>query len=188
MADGFRTKEFVVQMKIKNSDGIFKPQTGNESRPSLSIKKNMLYVIGTILLIVIGVVALKFNPTNALQASSTNSEEVQIVKLSVQGGQYVLEPSELKKGILTRMEADLSKMPGCSKSIVIPAFGVSKTFTSGSNMVEFTPDKAGTFNMACSMNMYHGTFTVLESDGTKSSNIGTSLNSEGMCSKGGCGG
>lgn len=121
---------------------------------------------------------------------SINSDgEVQIVKLSVVGGTYVMSPSEIKQGIPVRIEADLSKMPGCSKSIVISAFNVRKTFTSQDNTVEFTPDKAGTFNIACSMNMYKGTFFVLENDGSKSSYVDTSAPSSGTCgaSGGGCG-
>ncbi|MEK6832472.1 MAG: cupredoxin domain-containing protein [Nanoarchaeota archaeon] len=115
--------------------------------------------------------------------------EVQIIKLSVQGSNYVMNPSEVKKGIPVRIEADMSKMPGCSKSIVISSFNIRKTVTSADNTIEFTPDKAGTFNIACSMNMYRGTFTVLESDGSKSAYVDTSAPSGGSCgaSGGGCG-
>ncbi len=123
---------------------------------------------------------------------SNNQVEVQVVKLSVQGGTYILNPSTIKKGIPVRIEADLSKMPGCSKSINIPAFNVRKNFNSGDNVVEFTPDKAGTFNIACSMNMYQGTFTVLENDGTKSTYVEQKSTSGGSCGAGGggcgCGG
>ncbi len=114
--------------------------------------------------------------------------EVQVVKLSVEGGKYIMNPSELKKGIPVRIEADMSKMPGCSKSIVISSFNVRKTFTSTDNAVEFTPDKAGTFNIACSMNMYRGTFTVLENDGSKSNYVDTSAPSGGTCGGSGGGG
>lgn len=115
--------------------------------------------------------------------------EVQVVKLSVENGRYVMNPSELKKGVTVRLEADMSKMPGCSKSIVISSFNVRKSFTSESNTIEFTPDKAGTFNIVCSMNMYKGTFTVLENDGSKPVYVESSPSSGGSCgaSGGGCG-
>ena len=69
--------------------------------------------------------------------------------------------SEFEKDIPVRIEADMGKMPGCSKSIVISAFNVRKTVTSGDNLIEFTPTKTGTFTIACSMNMYRGVFTVV---------------------------
>lgn len=126
--------------------------------------------------------------------SNTGNGEVQIVKLNVQNSNYILTPSEVKKGIAVRIEADMSNMPGCSKSIVIPGFEISKTFTASDNTVEFTPDKAGTFNIACSMNMYKGTFTVLEADGkqsnyveSKSASSGSTGGTCGMSSGGSCG-
>lgn len=114
------------------------------------------------------------------------NKEVQVVKLSVENGQYIMSPSEIKKGIPVRIEADMSKMPGCSKSIVISSFNVKKTFNSESNTVEFIPDKAGTFNIACSMNMYQGKFTVLENDGSKSAYV-EQAPAGGGASGGGCG-
>lgn len=116
--------------------------------------------------------------------------QIQIIKLSVQGSNYVLSPSEVKVGIPVRIEADMSKMPGCSKSIVISAFNIRKTVTTTDNVIEFTPDKAGTFNIVCSMNMYRGTFTVLENDGSKSNVVEAASTTGGTCggsSGGGCG-
>jgi plastocyanin domain-containing protein len=155
------------------------------------MKKNGFYLIGVILIVIVGAAFLFFNSGNALSSGNVESQEVQVVKLSVQSGNYVLEPSELKQGIRVRLEADMTRMPGCSKSIVIPAFGVSKTFTTTDNAVEFVPDKAGTFNIACSMNMYRGTFTVLDETGKKSDYVEQKLStaSTGSCgdSGGGCG-
>jgi len=129
---------------------------------------------------------------NIVTTGNVNSENVQVVKLSVNNGQYVLAPSSVKKDTPVKLEADISKMPGCSKSVVISEFNVRKTFTSKDNSVEFTPNKAGTFYITCSMNMYKGTFNVLESDGTKSNYIqALAAPSGGSCGMGGgcgCGG
>lgn len=118
------------------------------------------------------------------------SGDAQVVKLSVENGNYVLTPSTFKKDVPVKIEADISKMPGCSKSVVISAFNVRKSVSEGNNIIEFTPDKAGTFNIACSMNMYKGTFTVLENDGTKPAYIEKTPSggsSCGMAGGGGCG-
>ncbi|MBI5390666.1 cupredoxin domain-containing protein [Candidatus Woesearchaeota archaeon] len=93
-----------------------------------------------------------------------NDGTVQEVKLWVSNGQYVMEPSVFKQGVKVRMTADVARMPGCSKSVTIPSFGISKYVSEGNNVIEFIPTKTGTFRIACSMNMYRGTFTVSEGD------------------------
>ena len=96
------------------------------------------------------------------KVTDTTNSEVQNVVLRVSGGNYILEPSVLKKGVKVRMQADMNTVVGCSQDIVISAFGVRKYVSSGDNIIEFTPDKTGTINIACSMNMYRGTFTVVD--------------------------
>lgn len=159
--------------------------------------KNSTAAIGITVIIVIAAVFLlsggNATTTGNAVAAATNGQ-VQIIKLSVQNGKYIMDPAQVKKGVPVRIEADIAKMPGCSKSIVISAFNIRKTFTSADNILEFTPDKAGTFNIACSMNMYRGTFEVLENNGSKSAYVdqaapaaanGPSCGASGGC---GCGG
>jgi plastocyanin domain-containing protein len=127
------------------------------------MKNKLIIGIIAILLIGFGIFMLVSSGNANSTGDLINSKgEVQVVKLSVENGKYVMNPSELKINVPVRIEADLSNLPGCSKSIVISSFNVRKSFTSSDNTVEFTPDKAGTFNIACSMNMYRGTFVVLE--------------------------
>ena len=108
---------------------------------------------------------------NVKIVSGNANGDVQVVKMRVEGSQYVFEPSSVKKGVPVKIEADMSRMPGCSKSFVISEFGVRKVFSNNDNTLEFTPNKAGTFYVACSMNMYRGSLNVLESDGAKSSYV-----------------
>ncbi len=116
------------------------------------------------------------------------SGDVQVVKMHVEGSQYILEPSSIKKGIPVRLEADMSRMPGCSRGIISSELGIRKTFSSNDNTLTFTPDKAGTFYISCSMNMYKGTITVLESDGSKSNYVQKALPAGSSCGAGGgCG-
>lgn len=120
--------------------------------------KNLFFGVLTLAIIAIaGIFLIRGENTTSDRNPSGN---VQIVKLSVEGGRYILSPSEFKKNVPVRIEADISKMPGCSKSIVISAFNIRKIVSQTDNTIEFTPTKTGTFNIACSMNMYRGTFTV----------------------------
>ena len=121
---------------------------------------------------------------------SVNNGDVQIVKLSVSGSKYIFEPAVVKKGTTVRIEADISSMSGCSKSIVSSELGIRKTFSGGDNILEFTPTKAGKFFVSCSMNMYNGQLEVLESDGTKSNYVQSASTGGHTCggSGSGCGG
>jgi len=159
----------------------------------LKMKNTTIFIGIGIIILVAAVFIFRVSGNETLTGNIINSaDNTQIVKLSVENGKYVMNPSEIKKGIPVKIEADMQNMPGCSKSIVIPSFNVRKTFTSKDNTVEFTPDKSGTFNIMCSMNMYRGTFVVLEDDGNKSNYVENSIEkpvlSESSCGmSGGCG-
>ena len=124
--------------------------------------------------------------------SVIESGDVQVVKIHVEGSQYIFEPSSVKKGIPVKLEADMSRMPGCSRGIIGSELGIRKNFNSNDNTLTFTPNKAGTFYIFCSMNMYKGTLIVLESDGSKSGYVQKALPSGSSCGSGGrgcgCGG
>ena len=165
--------------------------------------KNIAFLAFIALFIAVAFVIVSVNTDTTITGSSlgpriaggvingANVGEVQVVKLYVEGGNYVLEPSTVKQGIRVRIEADVSRMPGCSKSVVIPSFNIAKGVNSQDNIIEFTPDKSGTFNIVCSMNMYKGTFEVLESDGTKSDYVEKTPAGGHTCGAGGgcgCGG
>lgn len=158
------------------------------------IRKNTLWGLGIILVVVLAGYFVFVSGSASNSGSITgntilnNDGDVQVVKIHVEGSQYILEPSSVKVGIPVRLEADMSRMPGCSKGIVSSELGISKTFSDADNALEFTPSKAGTFNIACGMNMYKGTLTVLQSDGTKSSYVQAQTSNGMSCGSGGSGG
>ena len=161
----------------------------------MKIKKNTFLISAIVILVVASFFFLSGSnlKNNKITGNAINNEEIQVVKLWVESGNYVLEPSNLKKDVPVVLEADVTKMPGCSKSIIISEFNVRKNFNSKDNSVKFIPNKAGTFYIACSMNMYKGTFTVLENDGSKSNYVQPlAAPSGGSCGAGGggcgCGG
>ena len=156
--------------------------------------KNIMVIIGIGIIILVAAMFIFIGAGNAKVTENiiNPNEKVQIVKLSVENGKYILDPPEIKKGVPVRIEADMSKMPGCSKSIVIASFNIRKTLNSKDNTIEFTPDKAGTFNIACSMNMYRGTFVILEDNGLKPTYVEQNIQGGSTCGmatggSGGCG-
>ena len=156
------------------------------------MKRNTLFVgMIFVILLVAGFFLIGSNLSSGVSGAAigTVSGDVQIVKMRVEGSQYIFEPSSVRKGTAVRLEADISKMPGCSKSVISSELNIKKNFNSVDNTFEFTPNKAGTFYIACSMNMYKGTLTVLESDGSKSNYVQTPTASGSSCGAngGGCG-
>lgn len=137
--------------------------------------KTKYFIIGGAGLIIIALAIFAVLNMNKAQAYSTtqntntlgtgnsiNNGQVQEVRLYMKDFNYVTEPSVLKKGVPVRMTADLNTVVGCAKDVVIKDFGVRKYVKSGDNIIEFTPTKTGTIGIACSMNMFHGTFSVID--------------------------
>ncbi len=103
--------------------------------------------------------------TQAAEASKTppasaKAEAVQEVTITVAGG-YSPSQVQLKKGVPARLRFLRKDTSGCSEELVIPDFGVKKTLVALSEtVVEFTPDKAGTFPFTCGMGMLKGQLVV----------------------------
>jgi plastocyanin len=134
-------------------------------------------------------------PSAAQQAGTLAEVKngVQEVALTVQGANYYPNPIRVKIGVPVKLVADMESVTGCSRSIVIPDFGVRKTVSAGDNAIEFTPGKSGTFSFSCSMGMYRGTIVVEGADGTVAATTGAAPKAAaGSCGSGsggcGCGG
>jgi len=130
------------------------------------------WMIASVVLVVIlfGFVAAKTNGTQGTDTSARGTVEYvgEAQEVTLKGGRleggsygYVVEPNTLKKDVPVRMEVDLTTVSGCMRSVTIPAFGIQKRVSDSDNVIEFTPDKTGTFTIACSMNMIRGEFTVV---------------------------
>ena len=181
----------------KNSSENKQDATTAKSEEITKNKKSFFKFAAIFVLVLATIIFFGFYGTRASNSAITgnviaNNGDVQIVKMHVENGRYVIEPSSFKQGVPVRIEADISRMPGCSKSVVISAFNVKKNLNANDNIIEFTPDKAGTFNIVCSMNMYKGTFTVLQADGAQSNYVEKTSTAGATCGAGGggcgCGG
>lgn len=88
------------------------------------------------------------------------AEAVQEVTITVAGG---YEPSQvqLKKGVPARLRFLRKDTSSCSEELLIPDFGVKQKLAALSEtVVEFTPDKVGTFPFSCGMRMLKGQLVV----------------------------
>jgi hypothetical protein len=109
--------------------------------------------------------------------STSNGGDVQEATLSFDSKGYVVTPNTLQKGVPVKMTVNLDTVTGCMRDIVIKDFGVRKYVTAKDNIIEFTPNKEGTFLIACSMNMGRGYFSVTD-DGSATADSSANLQAQ----------
>jgi hypothetical protein len=59
------------------------------------------------------------------------------------------------------IDAPQGSINGCNNRMYIQEYGIEHQFKTGENVIEFTPDKVGTFRYRCWMGMISGTITVV---------------------------
>ena len=85
---------------------------------------------------------------------------VQVARVLVKGG-YAPDTLVVKRGQPVRIEFDRQETSSCSDTVVFGDFGISRPLPAfQTTPVEFTPEKAGTFEFTCGMNMLRGRLIV----------------------------
>lgn len=85
---------------------------------------------------------------------------VQEVTIGVRGG---YDPAEVRvrRGVPVRLVFDRQETSPCSEEVVLPDFGVRRFLPAHQKTaIEFTPEKAGTYEFTCGMSMLRGRLTV----------------------------
>ncbi len=87
---------------------------------------------------------------------------VQEVTIKAERLGYTPNYLTVKNNIPVRINLKASQDAGCTRSFVLPSFGIKKLLQpGGSDTIEFTPQKAGTYQFRCSMAMAAGTMVVV---------------------------
>ena len=89
-----------------------------------------------------------------------NEGDVQIVNLGVANYNYDPETITVQSNKKVRIVGNMQQLKGCLRAFTIPDLSIRKTFTGNDNVLEFTPDKKGTFGFSCSMGMGIGKLIV----------------------------
>ncbi|GHU02635.1 heavy metal-associated domain-containing protein [Spirochaetia bacterium] len=91
---------------------------------------------------------------------------VQIINSTLSGGRY--PAITVQQGIPVRwnINAPQGSINGCNNSMIIREYGIEHRFTTGDNIVEFTPAKTGTFTYSCWMGMIRSSITVVAEGST----------------------
>lgn len=88
---------------------------------------------------------------------SNNSQSATVV---VNGG-YSPETVILKKGVPAQLHFDMKDHTACLSHVVFDKLGVNKDLTKQPvTTIDIPTDKAGEYNFACGMDMFHGKVVV----------------------------
>ncbi len=103
-----------------------------------------------------------FGPKEGKRAATVAG--VQEVTVRVEGS-YQPDRIEVRAGVPVRLKFDRRETTSCSERVVLPDFHISRELPAyQTTIVEFTPDKPGTYTFACGMNMYRGQLVVLPAE------------------------
>jgi uncharacterized protein len=89
---------------------------------------------------------------------SVAGEQTVTMKVTASG----FEPSviKIKQGVPVKWVIDGVNVSGCTSTIIVPSFNISKNLKYGENIVQFMPQKKGEIAFSCGMGMVRGKFMV----------------------------
>lgn len=93
-------------------------------------------------------------------AAAEGAGGVQEVTIRVQGG-YSPSSVRVRRGAPVRLVFDRQETSGCSEEVVLGDFGIRRFLPAHERTaVEFTPERAGTYEFTCGMSMLRGRVVV----------------------------
>ena len=115
-------------------------------------------------------------PAASLPPASTGTEsgaidpvmrnDIQIINSTLLPNRY--PAITVRQGIPVRwvIYAPQGSITGCNNRFIIREYGIQHTFRYGDNVIEFTPERSGTFIYTCWMSMIRSTITVVAREGS----------------------
>lgn len=125
----------------------------------MKIKKNTLYAVIILLVLVIGGYFVMSKDQVVGGNTGAGEGETQKVVLSIKNGNYYPQEIRVKANQPVEISLD-SSVAGCYRSFTIRDLGVAKYLATPQDSVAFTPTKTGTYVFACSMGMGTGKLVV----------------------------
>ncbi|MBI3282692.1 sulfite exporter TauE/SafE family protein [Candidatus Curtissbacteria bacterium] len=95
-------------------------------------------------------------------AQATEKNGTQEVNIDVSSYGYSPQNITLKKGLPVTLKLTTNNTNGCTRAFTIPSLKLSKILpTTGTETINFIPNKTGPLVFTCSMGMYTGVFNVI---------------------------
>jgi len=88
---------------------------------------------------------------------------VQEVTINVYARGYKTDVNTLKLGVPVKLTLVTNGVTSCARAFTIPDYNLFKLLPqTGTEVIEFTPEKTGFLTYTCSMGMYSGSFNVIK--------------------------
>jgi len=96
-------------------------------------------------------------------AEATIINGIQEATITVTSRGYASNVKNLRLGVPVKLTLVTNSVNSCARAFTIPDYNIRKILPqTGSETVEFTPDKLGNLTYTCSMGMYSGSFNVVK--------------------------
>ena len=106
--------------------------------------------------------AALFSNDTKVKGDTDIKDGKQQVTINVKSTSYQASTQTLKLNVPVNLTLKTNNTMGCSRAFTIPTYNISKILpATGTESLEFTPDKLGKLTYACSMGMYTGSFNVI---------------------------
>jgi sulfite exporter TauE/SafE/copper chaperone CopZ len=113
--------------------------------------------------------------------NSTVNNGIQEITMTINGTSWSPKVFVLKKGIPVKWTIEAIKLP-CDTEIYVDNYKLDIKLKTGTNVIEFTPDKMGTVKWACWMGMISGNFIVTDNGQASENDIKAAVPTcTGMC-------
>lgn len=141
-------------------------------------KKWISYGIGMMALLLAGSMFLiqnhLGNRISSTQASENDLEIAledgkQVIRSTLSAGKYPNITVQAGIPVKWIIDAPEGSINGCNYKMLISAYDIEYTFETGENIIEFTPEKAGTISYNCWMGMIYGNIFVVDGNAGDSS-------------------
>jgi len=101
--------------------------------------------------------------SNTVASQAALDGGVQSVTINVTSHGYTSNINTLKLGVPVKLTLVTNGVASCARAFTIPDYNISKILpTTGTEIIEFTPNKLGNLTYTCSMGMYSGSFNVIK--------------------------
>lgn len=136
----------------------------------------MRYGIGTgCVMLMIFAFLVENHLGNAVSSTQANEQDAeiemedgqQVVRSTLSSGKYPNITVQVGVPVKWIIDAPEGSINGCNYKMLIPDYDIEYTFETGENVIEFTPESAGTVSYNCWMGMIYGNIFVIDGD-TKS--------------------
>lgn len=139
-------------------------------------KKILLNKIASVLILILSLSMLNrgistlgininsFNKNYSDYVKSTIIDDIQEVQINLTYGKYGDILVQKGKKVKLIINVDKKYLTGCNDTVVIKEFNIKQELKEGENIIEFTPNKIGTYSMNCWMNMIKNNIKVVDNE------------------------